>query len=111
MKIAIRLNTAAKTTAVVGRNTPVDTTVAMEFAASWKPFMKSNAMARPTSRITTHRAVCVASMSGMLEDDALDDVGDVLALVGDRFEQLVDRLQLEHFAHVRLFTEQLAHGG
>ena len=35
---------------------PVDTTVAIEVAASWKPFMKSNSSANATSSTTTHRA-------------------------------------------------------
>jgi hypothetical protein len=34
----------------------VETTVAIELAASWKPFMKSNTSARATSMITTHKA-------------------------------------------------------
>src|SRR4051812_28689210 len=37
MKMATMLKNAANSTACVGFNTPVDTTVAMEFAASWKP--------------------------------------------------------------------------
>src|SRR3954468_3461444 len=111
--IATRLKKAANTTACVGLSTPVETTVAIELAASWKPFMKSNSSAMTTSRITTQRAAWVTSMrsSGILEDDAFDDVGDVLALVGDRLQQFVDRLQLDHLAHVRLLAEQLAHGG
>jgi hypothetical protein len=39
---AIKLKNAAQTTATLGVNTCVDTTVAIEFAASWKPLMKSN---------------------------------------------------------------------
>src|SRR2546422_150004 len=82
---ASRLKKAAKAPAVDGRSTPVETTVAMELAASWKPFMKSNATASATSMITTQRAACAVFIgSGVLEDDALDHVGDVLALVRDR---------------------------
>ncbi len=43
------LKNAAQSTACQGLRTPVETTVAMEFAASWKPFMKSNASAISTS--------------------------------------------------------------
>ena len=43
------LKNAAQSTACHGFRTPVDTTVAIEFAASWKPFMKSNASASRTS--------------------------------------------------------------
>src|SRR5256885_15792108 len=79
--------------------------------------MKSNSKASTTSRITTHRAACTDSItkrlregSGILEDDALDQVGHVLAAVGHRLQQLVDGLELDDFAHIGLFAEQLAHG-
>ena len=55
MKMAMKLNVAANSTACAGLSTPVDTTVAIELAASWKPFMKSNARANATSSITTQR--------------------------------------------------------
>src|SRR5437764_4322737 len=42
---ATKLNTAAHSTASFGESTRVETTVAMLFAASWKPFRKSNARA------------------------------------------------------------------
>src|SRR3954467_8241234 len=94
-KYAMTLKAAANATAVVGRSTPVDTTVAIEFAASWKPFMKSKASASATRTTTTHRAACAVCMRRlalrMLEDDALDHVGHVFALVRDGLEQLVDR--------------------
>jgi hypothetical protein len=38
-KAAMKLNTAAHTTACIGVSTRVDTTVAIEFAASWNPLM------------------------------------------------------------------------
>ena len=47
-KNATKLNTPAHTTAAVGDRTRVDTTVAMEFAASWNPLMKSKASATST---------------------------------------------------------------
>ena len=39
---ATKLKNAAQMTAWPGDSTRVDTTVAIEFAASWKPLMKSN---------------------------------------------------------------------
>jgi len=39
---AIKLKKAAMTTAVNGDNTFVETTVAIEFAESWNPLIKSN---------------------------------------------------------------------
>ena len=45
---ATKLKNAAQSTAQCGRSTRVETMVAIEFAASWKPFMKSNASASTT---------------------------------------------------------------
>src|SRR5512145_3493953 len=42
---AMKLKNAAQATAKLGERTRVDTTVAIEFAASWKPLMKSKASA------------------------------------------------------------------
>src|SRR6187549_3673586 len=82
----------------------------MEFAASWKPFMKSKASASSTSSIkvveTCPRSMRPWAGSGVLEHDALDDVRDVLALVGGRLERLVDGLELDDLAHVGLLAEQ-----
>src|SRR4026209_2939929 len=107
---ATKLKNAASSTAWCGLSTPVDTTVAMEFAASWKPFMKSKASASSTSSIkvveTCPRSMRPWAGSGVLEHDALDDVRDVLALVGGRLERLVDGLELDDLAHVGLLAEQ-----
>ena len=51
------LKNAAQSTACQGLSTPVETTVAMEFAASWKPFMKSNASASSTSSTSVRETV------------------------------------------------------
>src|SRR6185503_12109804 len=97
---ASTLKNAAQITACQGLSTPVDTTVAMEFAASWKPFMKSNASASSTSS-TSVMEKWLKSMrgcptpSGVFEHDAFDDVGHVLALVSRGLERLVDGLQLD----------------
>ena len=45
MNAAAKLKKAAHTTASFGDNTRVETTVAMLFAASWKPLMKSKTSA------------------------------------------------------------------
>src|SRR5579883_1057414 len=50
----MKLKKAAQTTATRGLRTRVDTTVAMELAASWKPFMKSKARATRTMRGPSH---------------------------------------------------------
>ena len=53
-----------------------------------------------TTRVSTRGA------SGHLEDDSLDDVGHVLAAIGDRLEGLVDLLPLDHLDGVGLALEQ-----
>ncbi len=52
-KMATKLKKAAMATAVCGFSTPVETTVAIALAASWKPFMKSNSSARTINRPST----------------------------------------------------------
>ena len=51
-KAATKLKKAAHTTAWSGVRTRVETTVAMEFAASWKPLMKSKTSATKTMKTT-----------------------------------------------------------
>ena len=48
MNAAAKLKNAAHTTACSGRSTRVPTTVAIEFAESWKPLLKSNRNATTT---------------------------------------------------------------
>ena len=54
--------------------------------------MKSKATASATSSATTPNEISVGVISTgrsrILEDDALDQIGDVLAAIGDRLEQL-----------------------
>src|SRR5205809_6752876 len=75
--------------------------------------MKSKATASATSSATTPNEISVgvirAGRSGILEDDALDQIGDVLAAIGDRLEQLVDRAQLDQLANVLLLAEEARH--
>src|SRR5882672_5002659 len=112
---AAKLKNAAITTAWWGFNTRVDTIVAMAFAASWNPFMKSNASATSTSTITTARLIWTGSIVGrvlrMLQHDAFDDIRDVLAAVGNQLEQFVNRAQLDQLLDVGLLAEQPRHGG
>src|SRR5664280_258988 len=101
--------------------------------------MKSNAIPSATSSETTPNEISVALMgsthrptsttsapprglgpawerpdaqpapSRIFEDNALDEIGHVLAAVGDRLEQLVDRFQLDQLAHVLFFPKELRH--
>ena len=59
---AMKLKNAAHTTAVLGLRTRVETTVAIEFAASCRPFMKSNASATATSPKRTNVPSATESM-------------------------------------------------
>src|SRR5437899_9730419 len=101
-KAATKLKKAAHTTAWSGVSTRVDTTVAMELAASWKPLMKSKI------RATRMMKAMRVSTSGHLENDPLDHVGHVLAAVGDDLHRLVDFLPLDDLDGV---ARGLEHGG
>src|SRR5215204_5625547 len=90
---AMKLNRAAQTTASRGVSTRVETTVAIELAASWKPLVKSNTSASATIAMTEMRA-----RSGMLDDDGLHGVGHVLQGVEGLLELLDDVLPDEHVA-------------
>ena len=48
----MKLKKAAQTTAYCGRSTRVATTVAIELAESWKPFVKSNPSAKMMTATT-----------------------------------------------------------
>src|SRR3989442_15463651 len=63
-KAATKLKNAAQTKATLGVSTRVDTTVAIEFAASWKPFMKSNARATRMRALRTSMGGRLAVASG-----------------------------------------------
>src|SRR5690348_2857656 len=69
---AMKLKKAAQITACEGRSTRVETMVAMELAASWKPLMKSKANAMKTMK---PMKISWLSISGVLDDDAVQDIG------------------------------------
>src|SRR5262249_10269914 len=126
--IATKLKNAAQNTAMRGESTRVDTTVAIEFAASWKPLMTSKTSATAVIRTTSRSGVVMnrprpsgstsrakglprvsrllAARGGLrfeacssvrcgaaldvLQHDAFDDVGHVLAGVGGPLDALED---------------------
>src|SRR6266542_2987499 len=102
-----KLKKAAHATAQSGVSTRVETTVAIEFAASWKPLMKSKARATAMSRTTV--AMSMGGGSGVLEDDALDDVRDVLSPIGRILDEVDDLLPLHHGERVVPSLEELRH--
>src|SRR2546425_11955034 len=69
---ATKLKNAAHTTAWSGVRTRVETTVAIELAASWKPLMKSKTSATATMKTTTVSTAATGECSRHLEDDPFD---------------------------------------
>ena len=61
-KAATKLKNAAHATAWPGESTRVETTVAIEFAASWKPFRKSKTSAVKTIPATARNVTEICSM-------------------------------------------------
>src|SRR4051812_12689728 len=104
---AAKLNTAAHSTAASGLNTRVPTIVAMEFAESWKPLLKSKMKA--TRTIATTYAI-TRGLSAVLERDALQHLRDAHAAVDRPFERVVHLLPLDHVERVRIAREERAHG-
>src|SRR6266545_6003072 len=103
VKAATKLKNAAQMTALPGDSTRVETTVAIEFAASWKPLMKSKVSATKISAMTARRFASIRS--GVLDDHAFDDVGNVLAAVGRLLQEVDDRLPLHDHDGVLLLLE------
>src|ERR1700720_1290833 len=87
--------------------------VAIELAASWNPFRKSNASAIAIKSTIAPKLKPAASIGSVrlrvFQDDAFDQVRDILALVRHRFQQLIDFLQLDDLLFIRLLTEEPAH--
>src|SRR5258706_10227821 len=106
---ATKLKKAAQTTARKGVRTRVETTVAMELAASCQPFENSNA--RVTKTTMNRRVKLVIGRSGAFEDDAFDDVGDVFALVDGGFDDFENLFPFDDLDGILLFVEELGNEG
>src|SRR5262245_47120956 len=106
---AMKLKNAAHTTALPGVSTRVETTVAMELAASWKPLMKSKISATRISATTESRLTSIRR-SGVLDDDAFEDVRDVFTPVGGSLQEVEDFLPLDDGDRIALLFEEPAHG-
>src|SRR5262245_36611878 len=93
---AMKLKNAAQPTANCGRSTRVETMVAIEFAASCRPFRKSKASATTIRPTRTGRLSATASIfrpprgSNVLDHDALDLVRHVVEAVDHLLEMIVD---------------------
>src|SRR5579859_4802617 len=93
-----RLKTAAIATAQPGVSARVETEVAMAFAVSWKPLVKSKA--------TAATIVAISSASSILDGDRLEDVGGRLAAVHRPLQEVVDVLPLDELRRGQLLGEE-----
>src|SRR4051794_38933107 len=110
-KAPTKLRIAASPTAIRGGTARVEIAVATTFAVSWKPLVKSNASAAATT-ITRIRSLSTEFRpvaSGVLDDDALEDVRDLLGGVDRVLEPLVDVLPADHDHRVDAALEQRCH--
>src|SRR3954470_2985966 len=102
---AAKLKNAAQNTAAKGLRTRVPTMVAMEFAESWKPLLKSK-MKAIAMIATTYQT----TGSGVLDGDAMHRVGDAHAQIDRDLERLVHLLPADHLERVGRTGEQRADG-
>src|SRR5919198_1231437 len=104
-KAPARFATAAISTAIRGVTARVPTEVAIAFAVSWKPFVKS----KPSATTTTMTSRTSFNGSAVLYDDRFEDVGRVLAGVDGLLERLVDVLPADDRDRVVGSAEELRH--
>src|SRR6478736_4788764 len=104
---AAKLKNAAQPTAASGLRTRVPTIVAMEFAESWNPLLKSKTNAN-AMMATTYQTT--ARGSGVLDGDAVHRVGDAHALVDRGLQRLVDLLPADHLDRIRVSGEERTNG-
>src|SRR4051812_46578462 len=87
-----KLSTEDRPTATRGDIARVEIDIATALAVSWNPLVKSNASAVAT----TIQRTTSFSISGVLDDDAFEDVGGRLAGVDRVLEPLEDVLPADH---------------
>src|SRR6185437_9681733 len=109
-----KLRKAAITMATRGERTRVETLVAMAFAVSWKPFVKSKATATRIVRIRKARltlspllALTAASSgrwmrSGIFQQHPVEYIGNIFAAIDGALQMVVHLLPFENHQRVRL---------
>src|SRR3954452_18318431 len=107
-KAPTKLSTAAKAIATLGAAAPVEIEVATTFAVSWKPLVKSKASAVATT-ITRIRAELIQA-SGVLDDDALEDVWGGLPRVDRPLQHSEHVLPADHDHRIDPVGEERGHG-
>src|SRR3954451_6171303 len=102
-----KFSAEASVTATRGAIARVEIDVATALAVSWKPFVKSNASAVPTTiqRIRS-LSMPIEDPSGVLDDDALEDVRRLLRGVEGVLEPLEDVLPADDHHGVDPALEQ-----
>src|SRR5207249_3565043 len=97
---ATKLKKAAHRTAIRGDRTRVDTTVATELAASWKPFKKSKNNATRITRMTIPTGTITVAMRALdlrvFENDVSNHLDNILTLVRNGLHQFVNLLNLNY---------------
>src|SRR3954454_24144601 len=107
MKAPTKLSSAAKPIATCGRAAPVEIEVATTFAVSWKPLVKSNASAVPT---TMTMMMSELTASAVLDDYSLDDLGGRLGRVHRLLEPREHVLPADHDHRVDPVGEERGDG-
>src|ERR1700694_5888504 len=103
-KAAMKFQNAAQTTARKGVRTRVETTVAMEFAASCQPFENSNAS---VSMMTARRRLNGSTWSGALQHYAFYHIGDIFALIDSSLDNFKNLFPLDDLNRIGFFIEEL----
>lgn len=88
---AIKLKKAAQATACLGVNTRVETIVAMEFAASWIPFVKSK-----TRAIKMIKTIKTRWGSDILDNYSFEDICHIFATINCLFKRFVYVFPLDY---------------
>src|SRR3954454_20610983 len=101
-----KLRVAARPTATRGGIARVETDVATAFAVSWKPFVKSNASAVPTTIQRTTSSIALP----VLDHHAFEDVGRSLRGVDGLLEALEDVLPADDHHRVDPPLEERGEG-
>src|SRR5882672_8946387 len=118
-KAATKLKKAAQMTASLGESTRVETTVAMLFAASWKPFRKSKiratTMVMTTSSTSTFTGtgswmVWIRVNLGALQHDRFQYIGGVFGLISSVLEHLIQFLRLDELDRILLVLKKDGNG-
>src|ERR1700749_566780 len=106
-KAALKFQKGAHPTGRNGASTRVDTTVAIEFAASCQPLENSKASVRKTTTIRSER-LDMGRRSGGLQEDTFNDVGDVFALVYGGLDHFKNFIPLDDLHGIFLFVKELS---